>query len=331
MNVLYQSDNNYAPYMGVSICSLFKNNKDEKYITVYVIDDDIDKINKDKLQELADKYSRNIVFLRGDSLLNDKELVKTFEYTKFRKNTHSYFKMFIDRLLPSLDERIIYIDCDTVVEGSISALDEMDMMNRPIGMVQDSLVTGAKTSVGLDDTQRYYNSGVILIDLKRWKELNCSERIFKHIRDIRTYGTVDQDVLNVELHDEILPLPIRYNLQPVHMVYSYKQYSRVYRHNEPYYTENEISEALKNPGVLHFLRYIGESPWHAGNVHPDTPYFDKYLAMSPWKNMIKQPSNKGGIFKVEKIMYRLLPKTIFLNIFHIVHDRMLIKSNKNIQ
>ena len=38
LNILYQSDDNYAPYMGVSICSLFENNKNEESIKIYIID-----------------------------------------------------------------------------------------------------------------------------------------------------------------------------------------------------------------------------------------------------------------------------------------------------
>ena len=315
--------------MGVSICSLLENNKEAGSINIYIIDDGINGDNKEKINSLSLKYPAKISYLTGDILLEDADLVKTFEYTQFRKNTHSYFKMFIDRLLPDLNERIIYIDCDTVVEGDITGLESIDLKGRAIGMVQDSLVSSVKTSVGMDDTERYYNSGVILIDLKRWKELNCSDRIYKHIRDIRTYGTVDQDVLNVELHDEISTLPVRYNLQPVHMDYSYRQYSRVYKHKEPYYGSEEIKEALKDPGIIHFLRYIGESPWHEGNVHPATPYFDKYLKISPWHDMVKKPSGKGGVFKIEKSMYRFLPKALFLRIFYIVHDRMIRKSNQN--
>ncbi len=328
MNVLYQSDNNYAPYMGVSICSLFENNRSSEGLVIYIIDDGIGEENKNRLLSMADKYSGTIVFLKGDAILADENISQTFDYTRFRKNTHSYFKLFIDRLLPDLDERLIYIDCDTVVEGDISELNRIDMHDDPIGMVQDSLVTSVKTSVGIDDRDRYYNSGVILIDMKRWKELNCSRRLFEHIRDVRTYGTVDQDVLNVVLHDEIVTLPVRYNFQPIHMDYTYSQYSRVYRHKEPYYSEGEIGAALKDPGILHFLRYVGESPWHKDNVHPYTPYFDRYLAMSPWKDMEKKPSGKGGIFRVEKFMYRFMPKICFLMIFYFIHDRMLKKSNR---
>ena len=314
--------------MGVSICSLFENNSSSEGLIIYIIDDGIGEENKSRLLSMADKYSGSIVFLKGDAILADEDISRTFDYTRFRKNTHSYFKLFIDRLLPDLDDRLIYIDCDTVVEGDINELTRIDMQGAPVGMVQDSLVTSVKTSVGIDDRDRYYNSGVILIDMKRWKELNCSGRLFEHIRDVRTYGTVDQDVLNVVLHDEIVTLPVRYNLQPIHMDYTYSQYSRVYRHKEPYYSEGEIAAALKDPGILHFLRYVGESPWHKDNVHPYTPYFDRYLAMSPWKDLEKKPSGKGGIFKIEKLMYRFMPKTCFLMIFYFIHNRMLKKSNR---
>ncbi|MBR6487119.1 MAG: glycosyltransferase family 8 protein, partial [Lachnospiraceae bacterium] len=315
-------------YMGVSICSLFENNSSSEGLIIYIIDDGIGEENKSRLLSMADKYSGSIVFLKGDAILADEDISRTFDYTRFRKNTHSYFKLFIDRLLPDLDDRLIYIDCDTVVEGDINELTRIDMQGAPVGMVQDSLVTSVKTSVGIDDRDRYYNSGVILIDMKRWKELNCSGRLFEHIRDVRTYGTVDQDVLNVVLHDEIVTLPVRYNLQPIHMDYTYSQYSRVYRHKEPYYSEGEIAAALKDPGILHFLRYVGESPWHKDNVHPYTPYFDRYLAMSPWKDLEKNPSGKGGIFKIENLMYRFMPKTCFLMIFYFIHNRMLKKSNR---
>ncbi len=328
MNILYQSDENYAPYMGVSICSLFENNRSSGSITVYVIDDGISSDNKDRLSAMAAGYGRDIIFLTGENIAADEDIVRTFEYTRFRKNKHSYYKMFTDRLIPDVDDRIIYIDCDTVVEGDISGLLTIDMEDKPIGMVQDSLVAKVKTSVGIDDKDRYYNSGVILIDLKRWKELDCSGRIHRHIRDIRSYGTVDQDVLNIELHDEIVTLPVKYNLQPIHFVYPYRTYCRVYKHSEPYYSEDEIKEAVREPAIIHFLRYIGESPWHKDNVHPATPYFDRYLMISPWKDMVKKPSGRGGIFKIEKLLYRILPKALFLRVFYIVHDRMIRKSNK---
>lgn len=277
---------------------------------------------------MVEKYKRQVSFVSGEIVLTNKDITDAFSYVGMRKNSHSYLKMFFDTLIPDLTDRLIYIDCDTAVEGDISQLEHLDMQDNTIGMVMDSLIIDSKRSIGLNKEERYYNSGVILIDVEKWRGRNCSKRIMEHIKNIRTYGTVDQDVLNIELKDEIITLPIKYNLQPVHLVYPYKLYSKVFKHCEEYYSKNEIEEAVKAPVIIHYLRYIGESPWNADNVHPGTTYFDKYMALSPWNNYIKKRVNRGMIFKIEKVLYRVLPQSIFIRIFYVVHERMINNSNK---
>lgn len=328
MNILYQSDDNYAVYMGVSICSLLENNKNVDEINIFIIDDAISEDNKNKLQSMVLEYKRNIMFLNTDKVLREQAIVEAFEYVGMRKNTHSYLKMFLDILLPEFIDRIIYIDCDTAVTGDLQELFSCDMNGKTVGMVMDSLVIKSKCSIGFGNEDKYYNSGIILVDLNAWKKRECSKRIFNHVKNIRTYGTIDQDVLNVELKNEILTLPIEYNLQPIHLEYSYAIYTSIFKHGCKYYSESEIIGAVKNPKIIHYLRYIGESPWHIGNVHPGAIYFDKYLKRTPWKNLQKKCSNRGKILKLEKWMYLHLPKKIFLFIFYIVHERMIFNSNK---
>lgn len=328
LQILYQSDNNYAIFMGVSICSLLENNKNIENIIVYVIDDGISEDNISKLQCMVKKYGRKINFITGQKVFENKEITDAFSYTGMRKNTHSYLKMFFDTLLPDVTGDLLYIDCDTAITGSLSELTYLDMQDKTIGMVMDSLVINSKKTVGLQSNDRYYNSGVILINVERWKKYHCAERILSHIKNVRTYGTVDQDVLNVVLKEEIFTLPIKYNLQPIHLEYSYNLYSKVYKHKETYYSKGEVEEAVKNPLIIHYLRYIGESPWNADNVHPGTQFFDKYLALSPWKDYEKKTANRGKVFKIEKWMYKCLPGIVFLKIFYVVHERMITKSNK---
>lgn len=330
LNVLYQSDDKYAVFMGVSICSLLENNKSSENIHIYVIDDFISLENKEKLSSMIHAYGRNVTFLSGEKVSEREDIATAFSYTGMRKNTHSYLKMFIDELAPELSGRIVYIDCDTAVTGDLQNLMSMDMHNKTIGMVMDSLATKCKRAIGIPESDRYYNSGVILIDLARWKQRECSKRIFLHIKNIRTYGTVDQDVLNVELKNEIFTLPIEYNLQPIHLDYPYEMYSSVYRHKDPYYHREEIEKAVKSPKIVHYLRYLGEGPWHEGNSHPCTKYFDHYLKMSPWHDYCKTTANTRKIFRVEKWMYRHLPDSVFLRIFNLVHDAMIIKSNRTL-
>lgn len=328
LQVLYQSDNNYAIFMGVSICSLLENNKNVESIIIYIIDDGINQDNHDKLQEMVESYGRRIIFVTGERVLNNQEITNAFNYTGMRRNTHSYLKLFFDTLLPSITGRLLYIDCDTSITGDLSELVSIDMSGHTIGMVMDSLIINSKKTIGFQSNDRYYNSGVILIDIDLWKRQKCAEKILYHIKNVRIYGTVDQDVLNVVLKKEITTLPVEYNLQPIHLEYPYNTYSKIYKHKEKYYSQKEISNAVKSPKIIHYLRYIGESPWNANNVHPGTKYFDKYLALSPWKNYEKKEANKGEIFKIEKWMYKCFPKTLFLFVFYIVHERMIKKSNR---
>jgi len=328
LTILYQSDDNYAAFMGVSICSLLENNKSAEEISIYIIDDSISKNNKELLLEMVQAYSRELFFISGEVVLNDKEITDIFAYTGMRKNTHSYLKLFLDKIMPDCSGRVIYIDCDTAVTGNIQELITLDMGQKTIGMVKDSLITKSKISVGLEECDNYYNSGIIVVDMDKWRERRCSARILEHIKNIRIYGTVDQDVLNVELKDEIYTLPIKYNLQPLHMVYSVELYNKVYKHKATYYSGEEIEDAVDFPGIVHYLRYMGESPWNLNNVHPAASIFDKYLELSPWRGYQKKAKHLSFIFKVEKWMYKYLPSWCFLRIFNIVHERMIMKSNK---
>ena len=327
LNVLYQSDDNYAVFLGVSICSLLGNNRSAADIHIYIIDDSISRENKNKLTMMIHSYKREVTFFPAESILGRKEIVSAFDYTGMRKNKHSYLKMFIDEFVPDLDKRILYIDCDTAITGDLTELMSIDMLGKPIGMVMDSLTTTkCKKAVGISKEARYFNSGVILIDLSQYKKRGCSKRILSHIKDIRMYGTVDQDVLNVELEEEILTLPIEYNLQPIHFDYPYRTYARVYCHQD-YYTPEEIEKAVNAPKIVHYLRYLGEEPWNERTLHPCAKYFDYYLQASPWKDYHKKPANVKWIFRMEKWMYKYLPKGIFLRVFSLIHEAMIVRSN----
>lgn len=328
LNVLYQSDDNYAIYLGVSICSLLENNQEAEKINVYIIDDDITAARKRQISEMIRAYGRHVFFVATNLVTDDRQISEAFAYTGARKNTHSYLKLFVDKLLPDLQGRIVYIDCDTAVTGSIEELLRVDMGSSAIGMALDSLVVDSRCSVGMKPDDNYYNSGVILIDLDKWREKNYSQRIVSHVNNVRVYGTVDQDILNMEFLHEIYTLPVEYNLQPIHLVYPYQMYSEVYKHKEKYYSEREIEEAVKKPKIIHYLRYIGESPWHEGNVHPGTAYFDQYLSKSPWKDYQKKKKKNSMVFKIEKLMYKCLPPKFFLRVFYHIHERMIIKSNQ---
>ncbi|MDD3040492.1 MAG: glycosyltransferase family 8 protein [Bacteroides sp.] len=329
IEVLYQSDDGYAIYMGVSIKSLLENNQQHNII-VHILDLGISDINKEDIQKIVKKYNQKIVFYSTIELKNEIKNSPIAKYSGFRRNKASYCKMFLDCIFPVSIEKILYIDCDTIVEGDIGIIMDIDMKGNPIGMVQDAQVTERfKKSIGFKKNDRYYNSGVILFDMEQWRKKRCRERINKHAMQGYVYGTVDQDYFNVVLKQEIYTLDISMNFQGLYYAYGIKNFEHVFKHEKNYYTEDEIQEAFKSPIIVHFLRFCGESPWNKNTVHPCKQNYEKYLDQSDWRQYkIELTKNSGYIFKVERAMYRVLPRFLFCRIFKCVHDIMLVKSNR---
>lgn len=199
---------------------------------------------------------------------------------------------------------------------------------KTLGMVYDTLSNFHKYSIGLSETDGYYNSGVILIDVDKWIEGRFSEKIVDHVKNVRAqYPSPDQDLINIVLQGEITTLPFEYNFQPHLRDYSYSAFTGRFK-PAPFYSKAEVESANSKPVILHAFRYLGEFPWHKGNCHPFNEEFDKYLAMSSWSDYEKKDSGAGFVMKAEQLLYRILPKSLFLSIFKIMHGRFYKKADK---
>jgi lipopolysaccharide biosynthesis glycosyltransferase len=211
-------------------------------------------------------------------------------------------------------ERILYLDCDTIICSDLSELFETEMKNSPAAVVLDSLSTYYKKALEFDRSEKYFNSGVILFDVKNWKEQNCRGRIIETIRDTNLpLVNPDQDVLNLVLRNQKIILSPKYNFQTTHKVYSNKSYFKIYR-KDGYYTETELEKASEAPVILHAYRFLGQFPWHKNAIHPWKELFWDYVKISEWKDL-EPRENKGVLFAIERIAFKILPKTVFLFFF----------------
>ncbi len=332
MNILYQCDDCYAVFTGVSIYSLLENNKELNRIRIFVIDDFVSEENRQKMQQCVESYHREIVFISAKEIMESPDAAKMQEYKGTRKNKHSFLKLLVFDRLPKDVDHILYLDSDTLVLGSLEPLEGMSFQGKLLAMVMDSLTDKHKTLVGFKRSDQYFNSGVIYVDVQMWKSDNCRDRVIQHALT-HSYGTVDQDLLNVEFKSEIKTLPPEYNFQPHHVAYNEKDYFAAITHEGgQYYSPEEITKARDDIRIMHFFRYLGEQPWHKGNLHPCTPKFDTYLEKSPWRGYEKQDSTRSSLFEIEEMLYRILPKRIFLKTFMLVFTLKLkrdIKSNSS--
>lgn len=165
MNVLYSSDDNYAQHMGVSIYSLLRHNAEFENIRLYVIDNDISPENRDKLREMVSRFSNaEIMFL---PFLEWKEKLRL--NMSWDISISSYARLFVGEMLPETVDRVLYADCDMIVCEPLRELWNTPLGGKVLAAVQDSISADTKAAVGLQAGMRYFNAGLLLIDLAEWR------------------------------------------------------------------------------------------------------------------------------------------------------------------
>ena len=142
MNVMYASDDNYSWLMGISMISLFENNKESKEINVYLFGDNIVEENKQKLHVIAEQYNRSLKIID----VNDLKLPEKLYTSRYPKSAYS--RLFAYDLLPNEVKKIIYLDCDIIVMGNLQDLYERDTSGFAFMAVQDYLSNGYKKKIG---------------------------------------------------------------------------------------------------------------------------------------------------------------------------------------
>ena len=80
INVIYQFNDKYVPYAGVSMTSLFINNADVDAINVYVLGEDLSDVSRETLRKAAEEYNRNLFFPQTEAMLKRFEQLGMIPY-----------------------------------------------------------------------------------------------------------------------------------------------------------------------------------------------------------------------------------------------------------
>ncbi len=285
MNVVYASNEGYVRHLATSMISLFDRNREMDEIVVYVLSVGICQESQEKLQGIAKQYGRSLQLIE----LNDIKSRFTYEIDTRGFDISAMGRLFMGALLPETVERVIYLDCDTVVLQSLRKLWELDLKGQLLAAVMEPTIYEAvKQEIGLSGQEPYYNSGVLLINLRKWRESRAEKRLldFYESKDGSLFAC-DQDTMNGALKREILPMMPRYNY---FTNYRYFSYENLVQH-APWYgkvPKEQFVLAKKHPAVIHYMG--DERPWIAGNLNHFRRAYEKYLAMTPWAGT---PKEKG--------------------------------------
>lgn len=322
VNILYASDDNYAPIAGVSMTSLFENNQGIEELRVWYIVDQVSQDNIDRLSRTADSYHRTITFLDAGQNL---EIIKKLGACAWFGGSYSaYSRLFLQDFIGNQElDRILYLDCDTIIDQSIEEMWNYDLENKTVGMVCDYIGAGIRDVIGLKRTDKYYNSGVLLIDLKQWKARKCQDRILWHMENVNAkYPFIDQDILNIVLKNEIKTLPWNWNVFPYYYTYSFRNIQKQYDLNAVnQYSLEEYRNGLTKDGkpdamILHFTATYYSKPWYSNSHDPNKKVWNKYYAISEWQDSYEiRPVKLGKIPFYSRIIVKIMPQKIYLYIF----------------
>ena len=327
MNVAYHLTDNYAKISGISIVSLFENNKDIDEINVYLIENGFTQKTKDKFTELANKYGRRIYFIPLPDL-NGEDYELGLISIKKKWMFDSYSRLFLDRLLPDDVERVIYLDGDALVLGSLKHLWEMDLKGKCCAACLDCVSEPYYKLFEINRKNKYCNSGLILMDLNIWREKKIGEKVKKYVHKNNGYVFfMEQTVFNAVLQDEIIYLPFNYNVSSLVRVLSYSDLIKL-RKPLHFYTKAEVDEAQRNPIIIHMTGffYIINRAWNEVTNHPDKNSYIEYCEKFNWDIAILDQDMRNFSTRMKDYMIHTLPKPVVIVVASFLYNTWRVRN-----
>lgn len=199
-------DRNYLYPFWVSLTSVFLNNRNVK-IQIHVVASELRLTEKKAIVDYVISKNASIHFYTVDeSYIRKFAVVKQARYP-----TSVYFRLFLADLIPVNVEKILYLDIDTVTIGPLCQLFELESDPHPIAVAPDSNVV--RPDLGLGSEGTYFNSGVMLINLKQWRKQKVTENAIQYLaKNPEKILFHDQDALNAVLAGNWVKVDVKYNL-----------------------------------------------------------------------------------------------------------------------
>ena len=252
INVCISCDDNYSKYAGVVIASILSNASQNDSLSIYILDGGVSAKHKEDIFALKSIKNCEINFIDIDQSL-------FAEYTKIKTHSYvtvaTYYRLKLSSLLPNVD-RIIYFDCDMVVNSSLKDLFNIEM--------DECLIAGVKdiNKRMLKKNPTYVNAGMLVFDLKNMRKDNTEDKFLAWtIQNVESIKVGDQTIINEVCKNKIKIVHDKWNVQSSNFT------------NRSNYTNK--------PCVVHFV--AKKKPWHWASFSYHRDLYFKYLQLTPWK------------------------------------------------
>lgn len=264
MIIACATDDNFVQHCTIMLVSLLSNNDN---VDIYVLTEGLTEQNTKILQDEVTAKGGVLHICKVDSKIIEQVPISTHKALAHISKA-TYYRLFMQDLLPESVEKVLYLDCDIVVNQSIRELWDVDLTGMAIAAVREIGSGYHAERLGIPLKTGYFNAGVNLLNLAYCREHNMTDKFMKYIKE--NYSKLqynDQDVLNGVLHDKCVHLMPQWNMFPLMFD------SRLNKRGDSrggvvineYLEEkaNAINDR-KNPHIVHYI--AKPKPWDKGCV-----------------------------------------------------------------
>ncbi len=299
VHIICAANTTFIMPLCVMLVSLVRNFDPNRDLHIHVISTDATEEDRVKVLEsiAINRAGLDRITLQWHAV--DESLLADFHVpSESHFSSDNYSRILAPQLLPASCERAVYLDCDLVVLADISVLfDSMAGKPQTLLAVQDRVVPFVSSNRGVFDFESrkispktlYFNSGVLVINLRRWRERHVTDLLVAYLREAgERVWFVDQGALNAVLHDDWAELDSRWN-----------QTSDILHYNNwamAGYTRGEWLRVKGSPYIVHFSG--GVKPWQKCNRVPRYSYFFSYLQHTVYKDSLPWHPVLEGILGV---------------------------------
>jgi lipopolysaccharide biosynthesis glycosyltransferase len=276
--IVFGIDRNYTMPLTTSIRSLLENSSSFKDIFVLHSGSLTESEKEPVVSSLRDLSGFRLTWLPVEN-----QLISDLSPGLPHVSRATYLRFLAADVLPNSFETALYLDSDTVVRTDLShifslydprwaaqaCLDITGIFRSPFTQVPDP------SQWGIGDEDRYFNSGVLLMNLKIWREEKLAAKLLNFAAlNPECLFIADQNVMNIVLHGRIGLLPPEWNAQFVHPNF------RDGTWNQRVLTQPSMEEAK----IYHYVTEF--KPWNKGMDWPEAKVFLDIFGRTQWANRL---------------------------------------------
>ena len=319
MTIVYASDKNYAALTAISAVSALRHNPGARIVLLgYNLELDAQELIRSRVEISGGE------FLYMDVSPSIEKLVRqgVCPYTSYA----AYARIFIPDVLEDV-ERVLYLDCDTLVDGSLDELFAMDLQDKPFALGYDCVLHHYKRYVRQPLELPYYNTGVMLIDLKAWRSHRCTERILAELEHPSGPNPLgDQDIIVRVFPQETRPINPKWNFLSQFFMLSYNGIRRIVGEGENLlFSSGAYAEARQHSAIYHFSGQTLGRPWFTSSRHPMRMLYRSVAHAADLDAAAEQVRSMPFVYRVQYLLYRFLPQVIFDRVCYFLY-RLHIRS-----